>query len=148
VELKRYSYMHYCYLSLLHRSCWNHYPICSRVNFICLILSAGFVKSSNRRWAYLHQSTIQLVRTKQQRWSNMYRQLQDGKCLQIKVYSWLVHILFLDMYYDILKLFPCLWHNTQLSLSTLLIMQALLQNSTDAMKESRTLEILNAVWNT
>lgn len=26
-------------------------------------------------------------------------------------------------------------------------MQALLQNSTDAMKESRTLEILNAVWN-
>jgi len=73
----------------------------------------------------------------------MYRQLQDGKCLQITIYSWLVHILFLDMYYDILKFFPCF--NTQLSLFTPLIMQALLQNSTDAMKESRTLEILNAV---
>jgi hypothetical protein len=75
----------------------------------------------------------------------MYRQLQDGKCLQIKICSWLVHIPFLDMYYDILKFFPCLGHYTQLFPFTPLIMQALLQNSTDAMKESRTLEILNAV---
>lgn len=50
--------------------------------------------------------------------------------------------------HGMLKFFHFLGDCTQVFLFTLLIMQALLQNSTDAMKESRTIEILNAVWNT